>query len=282
MNYDEYIERLNRLKGLFERRIIAIIPAMEQAAMKAIEEWIDEKLNVSKGNFVVDEDTADTLNEFTSFFMRALLRQKIYEGALTKFVKSLPELSQTMRRYQEAANGISWARAFIAPTEKVIVNEIVDAYTDNGLNSQFVQPVRDLLYQNVVAGTNVREAKETLKQYITGGKDKSGKLDRYLTQTAQQAVDSYTGAVNKKLMQTFDYDYLQMSGSLIKTSSPQCRKGINSFEGVITREVWQELEDTAEKNGLIEGTTFENLPFNKLHWGCRHEFTPTMSKNKNG
>ena len=85
--------------------------------------------------------------------------------------------------------------------------------------------------------------------------------------------------VNKKLMDTFDYPYLQMSGSLISTSAPQCVKGINEFEGLISIETWKKvIEPLAKKHGLIEGTTFKNLPFNKLHWGCRHEFTPTMVK----
>ena len=39
-------------------------------------------------------------------------------------------------------------------------------------------------------------------------------------------------------------------------------------------EDWPKLEELAKEHGLIEGTTFETLPFNKLHWGCRHEFTP--------
>jgi ligand-binding SRPBCC domain-containing protein len=46
---------------------------------------------------------------------------------------------------------------------------------------------------------------------------------------------------------------------------------------LISVETWSKvIEPLAKNNGLIEGATFKNLPFNRLHWNCRHEFSPTM------
>ena len=46
--------------------------------------------------------------------------------------------------------------------------------------------------------------------------------------------------------------------------------------GIIEREDWPKIKKIAVDNGLIPGTTWENLPLNKNHWGCRHEFTPVV------
>jgi hypothetical protein len=70
-----------------------------------------------------------------------------------------------------------------------------------------------------------------------------------------------------------------MTGSLIDNSSPQCRFAINELKGKITKENWNQVKDHATKRfPLIDGTTFENLPLNRLHWGCRHSFYPIMIK----
>jgi hypothetical protein len=200
-----------------------------------------------------------------------------YNGAVTRYVKDLSALSDAIEGYQTAVSKIDWARANIGPTQKIVVNEIVKAYTDAGLNAEFVQPLRDLLYQNTLAGTSLKDAQKQIKEYVISGQDKSGKLKSYVTSTAQQAADSYTGAINKKLMDTFDYPYLIMSGSLIETSSPQCVEAIEGHKGVFGEKYFNEtLKPIAVKNGLMKNTTFQNLPFNKLHWGCRHEFTPAM------
>lgn len=281
MKYSDYIKMLEALKLTGENRVIGIIPKFEDLAYEALAEWIDTSLDVRKGMFAASDETVNILNEFDAAFLKTLNGFKFYKSAVSDLVKDLPKLGNLMQDFQVGVNNIDWAKANVGPTQRLVTDEIIKAYTDNGLNKEFVQPLRNMLYQNIVAGTNVKEAKQVLKDYIKSPEGKKSKINRYLTQTSQQAVDSYTGAVNKKLMATFDYPFMQMSGSLIKTSSKQCVKSIDVYKGVLTKELWEkEIEALAKDNGLIDGTTWENLPFNKLHWSCRHEFTPTMTNPK--
>lgn len=277
MSYKEYIELIVGLKLDNENRIINVIPDVENFAYDALLEWMDSSLETRGGNLIASKETIDILNDFDAGYLKVLNQIKSYRGAVSSFVRELPKLHDVIKDYQVTNNKIDWGLARVGDTQNLVVNEIIKAYTENGLNTEFVQPIRDMLYQNIVAGTNVVEAKESLKDYVKGGNDKSGKLDKYLTQTSQQAVDSYTGAINKKLMETFEYPVLIMSGSLISTSSKQCRIGVKDMEGIIKKEDFENvLKPIAVLNGLVDGTTFKNLPFNKLHWGCRHEFTPAM------
>ncbi|MEJ7611366.1 MAG: hypothetical protein WKF88_09345 [Ferruginibacter sp.] len=277
MTYLEYIAELARLKLLNENTIISIIPDVEQFAYDALLQWMDESLELRNGSLIASEETIAILNEFDAGYLQVINEIKEYRGAVTSFVKRLPEIGNVIKLFQENTNLVDWGKMDIEPTQKLVINEILQSYTDNGLNTEFVQPLRDLLYQNIVAGTSVKEARKTLEDFIKGGGDSSGKLKRYLTQTSQQAVDAYTGAVNKKLMETFDFPYVIMSGSLISTSLPQCVYGIKVLKGIISKEDFEKkLKPIAEKHAWITGTTFQNLDFNKLHYGCRHEFTPSM------
>jgi hypothetical protein len=288
MTYNQYIKILFELKKANENRIIGVIPEVEEIAYDALLKWVDNSLDTKGGSFFATNETLDLLNNFDSFYLRFFNEIKSYNGAVSKFVLKLPEIGNTIKEYQTKTNLIDWGLANIAPTQKLVVNEILKSYTDNGLNANFVQPLRDLIYQNIISGTSVSEAKKTLKEFVKGNPDISGKLKSYLTNTAQQAVDGYTGAINKKLMDTFDFPVLIMSGSLIATSSPQCRFATNDFDGLIKETEWSQVVEVAKKDGVgktgkyktgfIEGTTFKNVPFNKLHHGCRHEFTPSMMK----
>ena len=67
---------------------------------------------------------------------------------------------------------------------------------------------------------------------------------------------SNVGAINTKLLKTFNYDGLIMTGSLIDISSPQCKYVNNELGGRITRENWPQVKAIAEKHGLIEGTGY--------------------------
>jgi hypothetical protein len=278
MTYTEYIADITGLKNRIEKTIISIIPDFEKEMLRELLNWIENNLGIKAGSFIVEAETVNIINNFTQDYLDIINENKLYNSAVTKFLKFLPNMSDTMKEFQEEVNGISWQKAGVKPVQNIVINEIMDAYTDNGLNAGFVNPLRDQIYQNVVAGTSLKEAKQNLKDYILSGKDKTGKLAQYLTQTAQQSVDSYEGAINKKLMTTFDYNYYIMDGSLIETSSPQCKKAINEYQGLINEEAWKVLEPIAEKNGLPKGTTFDSLTFNKFHWGCRHSFTPAILK----
>ena len=85
-------------------------------------------------------------------------------------------------------------------------------------------------------------------------------------------------AINTKILEEFNMNGLLMTGSLIDISSPQCKYVINKLGGTITRDNWPTVKAIAEKHGLIKGTTFDNLPTNKLHKKCRHGFYPVILK----
>lgn len=275
MKYEEYIKKLAELKAQLERAIIAKLPALERQAYQLLVSFIDANLDVKDGQFIANDKAVQALNNFSDIYLGALTELSDYKGSIGQYLKNFKDLSSLMQEFQ-TKQGIDVKKAQIGAVQEIVINEVVNQYSANGLNPGFVQPLRQLLFNNVTGGMNKVEAMEQLRDYVASGKDTSGKLGRYIEQTAQHGVDSYTGAINTRIMQSFKINTMIMSGSLIKTSSPQCRFAIEEKGGIIDRADWPAIEKIARENGLIEGTTFDNLPFNKLHWGCRHEFTPVV------
>lgn len=262
-----------------KQKAIAALNVSEMGivAYEIMVETIEKTFDFSGGNIQQTKDFIKQLNKVTIDVLDLLQTDPGFNGSVSQFVKRLPKISEAISAFQKATNGIEVPAYETA--KKIIIDETLDQMLNNGLNQNFVQPLRDLIYQNVTSGLSLKEAKLNIKQYIQGGKDESGKLGRYIEQTAQQATDSYSGAINKKLLETFAYDGLLITGTLIDNSSPQCRYAINELGGKITRTNWKDLVAHVGKNApLIEGTTFDNLPGNLLHWGCRHDFYPVILK----
>lgn len=273
MTYQEYIKKLAELKAKAERAILSDLPSIEKMAYQLATEFVDNNLDTKDGKIVANENALRALNKFADDYLGAFTKQQIYTGAVGGYLKNFKSIGDLMQEYQRSF-GRDLKPARLGAVQEIVVAEIVNRYSENGLNPGFVQPLREILFNNITGGMNKTEAMNQLRDYIESGKDRTGKLHRYIEQTAQQGVDSYTGAVNTRIMQTFKINTYIMSGSLIATSSKQCRHAIEKMGGIIDRKDWPKLKAIAEKDGLIEGTTFDNLPINKLHWGCRHEFTP--------
>lgn len=274
MTYEEYIKKLNELKRKSENAIVSSAPTIEKMAYQLIVKFMDDNLDTQGGKLVANENALRALNKFADDYLGAFTENETYKGAVSGYLKNFKSIADIMDEFQKSQGLRDIKQARLGAVQEIVTNEILNRYSANGLNAGFVQPLRELLYNNITSGLNKTEAMAQLKDYIASGKDQTGKLHQYLEQTAQQGVDSYTGAVNVRIMQVFKIETYIMSGSLIATSSKQCRYAIEKLGGIIDRKDWQKLKAMAENNGLAEGTTFDNLPINKLHWGCRHEFTP--------
>lgn len=275
MTYEEYIKKLNEVKAQAERAVISEIPSIEKIAYQLAVEFVDDALDTQNGRIVANEAALRALNNFADQYLGAFTTNKQYKGVVSGYLKNFKSVTNLMTEFQKG-QGFDIKQARFGFTQEIVMAEIINRFSENGLNPGFVQPMRQILFNNITGGTNKTEAMGQIKEYIAGGKDKTGKLGRYVEQTAQQGVDSYTGAINARIANTFKIDTYIMSGSLIATSSEQCRYGIEKLGGIIDRADWPRIKAIAEKNGLIEGTTFDNLPFSRLHWNCRHDFTPVI------
>lgn len=253
------------------------IDEMGSAAYTVLLKAIEDTFDIQGGKIQSSKNFIKQLNKLTIDVLDLLQSEPKFNGPISQFIKRLPVISDEISSFQKSENDIK-VPAFEA-VKKIAIDEIIDQMLNNGLNQNFVIPLRDLIYQNVTSSLSLSEAKTQIKEFIQGGKDVSGKLGRYLEQTSQQAVDSYSGLINKKILENFDMNGLLITGTLIDNSSPQCRFAIEELGGEITRENWpQVVARVGKKFPLIEGTTFDNLPLNKLHWGCRHSFYPVIIK----
>ena len=232
---------------------------------------IEERFDIKAGNIQTDRNFVKQLNRLTVDVLELLQTSPKFIGPVSQFVKRMDKVSEAITAFQKRTNGIKVPSFEVA--KKIVVDEIINQMLDNGLNQNFVQPLRDLIYQNATSGLSLSDAKESIKEFIKGGKDISGKLGSYIEQTAQQAVDSYSGVINKKIMETYNLDTWLVTGTIIDNSLPQCKYAIETLSGKLTKKDWPKVEAIGKKNkGWKDGTTFENLSINLLHHGCRHNF----------
>lgn len=251
------------------------IDEMGRAAYSILLQAIEETFDFKSGKIQVQKDFVKQLNRLTVDVLDLLQKEPKFSGPVSQFVKRLTPISEAITDFQKNVNGVKVPPFDVA--KGVVIDEIVDKMLNNGLNQKFVQPIRDIIYQNATTGLSLSDARIQLKELAATGT--AGKLGSYIENTAIQAVDAYTGAINTKLLEEFDYDGQLITGSLIDNSSPQCRFAIEKLNGKISRENWPQVEAIGKKyNGWIEGTTFDNLPTNKLHHGCRHNFFPIILK----
>ena len=226
---------------------------------------IGQKLELSKPT---DEIVKRSLKEFYN--------SKQYKNSVAKYLINVRNLSEIKEKLY-AKDGMTIDKSSISNAQKLAISEHLAYLEESGLNASFNQPLRQLIYTNINQGISQNGLEQKLKTYIAGGNDESGKLSRYVKQVAIQGADAYTSILDQKITDKY-YDKITgyiVTGSLIETSSPQCKYCVKDLNRLITKKDFEEIKKRSV--GLIDGTTFKNLPTNKLHWGCRHTFTPKLT-----
>lgn len=283
MDITEYIKNLNRLKALAVDRW-GNLTSLERDVVDSSFEWLVDNLEIKRGEVKIDEDLAKTMDDFLGAVVQIVNNNQGFQTRIGKFLADLNSIQNNNKTFHATTHNFNIDIAGVTDVQKAVVSEIIEQYTGNGLNAHFAAPLKDSIFRNMLAGASMNDVKQVLRDYILSGQDQSGKLGQYLDQTAQQAVDSYTGAINQALVETFKFTGYIISGSLIETSSRQCVFAVErSKNGYMTFDQWEEVLSIARNNPkakLIEGTTIKNLPINKLHWGCRHDFTPVIKKEE--
>lgn len=284
MNLTEYLKELNRIKTLAVNRW-GNLDIVERQIFDASFEWLVDNLEIKRGEVrLSDEELSAIMDQFLKAVTDIVKENVKYQSILSQFVTDIKTLTKNSSKFYRTSYNLDIEKAGVNDAQKMFVDEAMNQYVGNGLNPNFATPLRNEIFRSVLTGANMKEIKNVLQAYIIGGGDKSGKLQQYLGQTAQQAVDTYSGLINQKLVTTFKFTGYIISGSLIETSSKQCIYAVETAEdGYLSFDDWEKVLSMARDNDkakLIPGTTIKNLPINKLHWGCRHDFTPVIKKKK--
>lgn len=283
---EKYLNDLKKAKQLAVDRF-GDLTALEIAVVNGSFEWLLDNLSFKKGVIQVDADFTTQMNDFVNAVVGIVNNNKGYQNKLSNYLQDVKQIGDNITQFQEDFNDFDVEKANIKPLQKNLVSNIIDQFTENGLNSYFAQPLKDGIYRNVLAGMNQRQAKQYLQNYVISGQDQSGKLARYIEQTSIQAVSGYTGAINQKIGQTFETSGFIIDGSIIDTSSPQCVRMVelaNKQGGYVSNDQMADIIDYAKSlknSGLIPGTDVDNVSMNLLHWGCRHSFNPTIKSAEN-
>lgn len=167
------------------------------------------------------------------------------------------------------------------------VNFFDSQLTGQGLNGQVIEPLMNRLSNLVQTGADMGHIADELTTFMQG---RDG-LRVHITGLSTDTINQYQGAVDQKIGQEFDLEWVVYAGSIIETSRGQCvrrvkkryihksefQKEINfalNNKGAKTDEQGKiKKEGTHRIGGEIAGSTPSTFVINRGGHSCRHSAT---------
>jgi len=223
----------------------------------------------------------------------AMLDYKIYQALknsgyatnVSDFIGNYDKItSNVVDLHKALGNGLIPAKD-ISSIKRLEVQKTIANLTQQGMYNEFIGPIRQGLYRNIMFGATVGDTEAFIKSYVISTKQKDSKLTRYVGQVATDALHQYDGSVNQVAKQSLGLNATQYVGSLIEDSRAQCMKWVGMSiikDSDLEEEINWALNGGRFSNkkcsGMIENTTVDTFCINRGGYRCRHRAFPILVK----
>ena len=225
-----------------------------------------------------------------------------YEENISNYLGLIVALEDAISKQQQEINNIKaknikdlWNGL---NKKEFLINKIVYDLGAGGIKDYFVKGIAQVVRDAAFFNLTIDDAADRLGKVLID----DDYTNRYLRQTAGDALAQYKGAINDAVRVAYELDDFLYIGNTIETTRPLCAHLRDDLKGKITKE---QLIATLDKycpngkpsdkpityttvsgekhtkkmgSGLIEGTRYDNFGQLRGGYGCRHEAIPTRLK----
>lgn len=205
------------------------------------------------------------------------LRRSGYGQAVKDFTSNFDGITDNVIDIQQKLGNGLIPMSDINVVKRLEVNKTIANLTEQGMYNDFIAPVRQGIYRNILYGATVDDTKELIKSYVLSDDQRDSRLVRYVGQVAADSLHQYDGSINQVAKQSLGLNAVQYTGSLIEDSRAQCRKWV-SMAIIKDEELDAEIEfaltnqryGNQKCSGMIPGTNSSTFCVNRGGYRCRH------------
>lgn len=230
---------------------------------------------ISSRNYLVyDREAVKMINAIEDKIKRILTKTG-YKERVTGYLLNFDKVKEVNIKIQSSINKIDISGIGLTNLQRGAQQQAINNLLGAGLNTNFIQPIKDVIFQHAVSGAGVADTELALKAVIKGDSERLGRLDRYVTQMARDSINGYDGLIQQRILNEFELDAFSYEGSIIKDSRPQCVRWVKEFNGVLKiSELDKEIKWAYNNgSGMIPNTTVDNFAVNRGGYSCRHSCT---------
>lgn len=265
----------------------AAVPGLQKEFYDNVLKLVKE-LDLQGNDVKVSVKNLRILNRIKSKLDEALFTKR-YLAEVTSYMKYFERVEKIQTEYfstefEDFSKPEIWNEI-----KKQTIEDTIDALTGQDISVTVVNPVRDLIQNDVVSGSSFSKMVEGLKQIIQGDSEIDGKLTRYSNLIVNDAIMTYQAQYTKTVTDDLGLKWYQFVGGRIKTSRPICIQCIkkrwihqSEFPDIIKGHIngiQVPLCDSGLPCGMKQGTNPQNYVVYRNGWNCRHALIPTSDIN---
>ena len=264
-------------------------------AMPKIQEQIYRRLLIFQKELIIQGDTITNsvkniklLSDLKSDLESIILDDSDYLESVTKFAKLYDKVTELNFAYFKALEKKFKPPKVMEAVKKQSVSLVLDSLTEAGMNTNLINPVREMINTYVTTGGSYSQLSKELNNYINGTPTIDGALVKYTKLVTTDAINQYTATVNQVVSADLGWEWFRYVGSNIKTTRTFCKaltqkqyyhrselpKIIKGNFAEFKEMKGQLNQRTGLPQGMIEDTNVSNFQTYRGGYNCGHQAYP--------
>lgn len=249
---------------------------------------IFDSISITDGKLSNNDKTDEFIASLDRRISR-ILKENGYNDSVSKYLTNFDKIAENVKKIQSKLNGINLTAKQIDPFKRIEISNTWDKLLGSGINKDFVNPLRQGLYRNVMFGATISDVEKTVRDFVITKKGSDSKLLRYVKQVSRDSISQFDGGLQQKIAVDLDLNAVRYIGSIILDSRAQCRKwssdGIIKLDSAFEDEINQAIKgnlyfEGKASSGMIKETTLATFMANRGGWNCRHRCIATKIFSK--
>jgi hypothetical protein len=194
-----------------------------------------------------------------------------YTNAINNYISVIPQINlNNVKYFTSIEETFKPSRIFLKNLQADTITTIEKYVLRDGLQSQVINPLSQILSQNINSGGRFSGFLEQIKTYVVGNPDVEGRAMSYTRTYLRDSLFTYSRTFQQSLTSDLKTEFYMYVGGLIETSRPFCIERAGKIFSHKEIESWASLGWSGKKQGTTESSIF----LFAAGWNCSHQIIP--------
>lgn len=202
--------------------------------------------------------------------IREVFSSPMYTTAVANYVAVVPKVDvQNVKYFTAVDEGFKPNKQFLKSLQADTIATVEKYVLQDGLQSQVINPLSQILNQNINSGGQFSGFLEQIREYVIGGKAE-GRAMSYTRTYLRDSLFTYSRTYQQAITADLGLNYYLYSGGLMDKSRPFCKDLAGKYFS------HKEIEALSAQTwaGKKQGTTESSIFLFAGGWNCGHQIIP--------
>lgn len=230
-----------------------------------------KELELDSEGYILQNTTNRKILSTANDKINEVFKSSLYVSAVNNYIQVIPKIDLANVQYFTGIDdGFRTNRVFLKSLQADTIATVERYILRDGLQSQVISPLSQILSQNVNTGGQFSGFLEQIKMFVQGDGKVDGRAMAYTKTYLRDTLFTYSRTFQQAITRDLKLEYYAYVGGLIETSRDFCRERSGKFFSHKEVESWADLEWSGKK----AGTTKSSIFMYAAGWNCSHEIIP--------